>query len=207
MTQRPRGRPIAFERDRAVLEAARLFWRYGYSGTSTRSLTAALGVSSSSLYAAFGSKGGLFEEAIRVYAGRYHRIYQEAVAEEEPAGVIEHLLTASVLEFTQDPADHPGCLAGSAALADSADTLDAAAYVAELRAADEELLRARLEEAAGQPAQQGGLASEADARRLADLVRTLWHGLSARAVDGAGREELLETVHLARELIGRHLTD
>lgn len=202
MTQRPRGRPPAFERDRAVLEAARLFWRYGYSGTSTRALTTALGVSSSSLYAAFGSKGGLFEEAIRVYAGRYHRIYQDAVAEEGPAGVIGHLLTASVREFTQDPAGHPGCLAGSAALADSADTLDAAAYVAALREADENLLRERLE----QSAREGALASEAEARRLADLVRTLWHGLSARAVDGAGREELLETVRLARELIDQRLS-
>ncbi|RAA21994.1 TetR/AcrR family transcriptional regulator, partial [Burkholderia multivorans] len=36
-----RGRPPAFERDQALLEAARLFWRHGYSGTSTRALTSA----------------------------------------------------------------------------------------------------------------------------------------------------------------------
>ncbi|MHC3472875.1 TetR/AcrR family transcriptional regulator [Streptomyces sp. 7R007] len=67
--------------DVLVLDAARLLWRRGHSGTSTRALTAALGLSTSSLYAAFGSKAGLFEESVRTYAERYRDIYRRAVAE------------------------------------------------------------------------------------------------------------------------------
>ncbi|MBE8146005.1 helix-turn-helix transcriptional regulator [Brevibacterium casei] len=71
-----RGRPPEFDREHALLEAARLFWRRGYSGTSTRALTAAIGISSSSLYSAFGGKAGLFAEAVEVYADRYAEIYR-----------------------------------------------------------------------------------------------------------------------------------
>ncbi|MDN6748212.1 MAG: TetR/AcrR family transcriptional regulator, partial [Brevibacterium sp.] len=62
-----RGRPPEFDREAAVLEAARLFWRRGYSGTSTRDLTSAIGVSTSSLYSAFGSKAGVLEESVSFY--------------------------------------------------------------------------------------------------------------------------------------------
>ncbi|WP_329180242.1 TetR/AcrR family transcriptional regulator [Streptomyces decoyicus] len=90
--------PVAFDRDRAILDAARLFWRRGYSGTSTRDLTAALGLSTSSLYAAFGSKAGLFEEAVRTYAERYREIYRQAVAEKDLRTVIDQILIDSVHE-------------------------------------------------------------------------------------------------------------
>ncbi|WP_284433065.1 TetR/AcrR family transcriptional regulator [Streptomyces sp. TUS-ST3] len=61
MTVRTRGRPPAFGRERAILDAARLFWRRGCSGTSTRALTAALGPSAAILYGVFGHKAGLSE--------------------------------------------------------------------------------------------------------------------------------------------------
>src|SRR5690348_16822538 len=83
MIQPQRGRPRTFDRDQAILAAARLFWRYGYSGTSTRTLTEALGISTSSLYAAFGTKADLFEESVRRYAERYREIYQQAVTEDD----------------------------------------------------------------------------------------------------------------------------
>ena len=45
-----------------------LFWRHGFEGTSTSQLTAAMGVSPPSLYAAFGSKDGLYREAVALYS-------------------------------------------------------------------------------------------------------------------------------------------
>ena len=145
--QPTRGRPRAFDRDRAVLDAARLFWRRGYSGTSTRDLTAALGLSTSSLYAAFGSKAGLFEEAVRTYAERYREIYQQAVAEKDLQTVIERILTDSVHEFTRPSDMHPGCLISSAVMTDSTSTLDTSAYAAELHGSNEQTLLARIERA------------------------------------------------------------
>ncbi|MFI6551149.1 TetR/AcrR family transcriptional regulator [Streptomyces prunicolor] len=198
-----RGRPRAFDRDRVILDAARLFWRRGYSGTSTRALTAALGLSTSSLYAAFGSKAGLFEETVRTYAERYREIYQQAVTEDDFGTVIERILIDSVHEFTQPDSTHPGCLISSAVMTDSTGTLDTSAYVAELHRSNRQLLLTRAERAV----QDGDLADGISATALTELVQTLWHGLSVRSNLGATRADLIEAAQLANELIRRHLTD
>ena len=53
-----------------------MFWDRGYQGASISALTAAMGIGSPSLYAAFGSKAKLFQEATDLYlaedAGRAH---------------------------------------------------------------------------------------------------------------------------------------
>lgn len=199
--QPTRGRPRAFDRDRAILDAARLFWRRGYSGTSTRDLTAALGLSTSSLYAAFGSKAGLFEEAVRTYAERYREIYRQAVTEKDLRTVIDRILIDSVHEFTRPSDAHPGCLLSSAAMTDSTSTLDTSAHYAELHAWNERALHARIERAA----QDGELVAGTDATALTGVVQSVVHGLSVRANLGTPSEDLLATAHLAHELICRQL--
>ena len=201
MAERTRGRPRAFDRDHAVLSAARLFWRRGYSGTSTRALTEALGLSTSSLYAAFGSKAGLFEETVRTYAERYREIYQQAVAEPDIRTVLERVLTDSVHEFTQPSDAHPGCLVSSAVMTDSTSTLDTSAYVTELHRRNERILRARIEEAA----RDGELATGTNPVALTGLVQSLWHGLSVRANLGAPRGDLLAAARLAHRLLCQQL--
>ncbi|AJE48815.1 TetR/AcrR family transcriptional regulator [Celeribacter indicus] len=62
------GRPRGFDRDEAIATAMRLFWRHGYEGVSLAMLTDAIGVAPPSLYAAFGSKAGLYREAVDRYA-------------------------------------------------------------------------------------------------------------------------------------------
>ncbi len=202
VSQPTRGRPRAFDRDRVILDAARLFWRRGYSGTSTRDLTAALGLSTSSLYAAFGSKAGLFEEAVRTYAERYREIYRRAVAEQDLRTVIDQILIDSVHEFTQPSDAHPGCLLSSAAMTDSTSTLDTSAYYAELHSWNERALLARIERAV----QDGELVAGTDAAALTGLVQSVVHGLSVRANLGTAREDLLATAQLAHELVCRQLT-
>ncbi|KNB53228.1 TetR/AcrR family transcriptional regulator [Streptomyces caatingaensis] len=202
MPQQNRGRPRSFDRDRAVLDAARLFWRRGYSGTSTRALTTALGLSTSSLYAAFGSKAGLFEEAVRTYAEPYREIYRRAVAERDFTTVVERVLVDSVHEYTRPPDTHPGCLLSSAAMTDSTSTLDTSAYYAELHGWNERALLARTRQAV----RDGELPAGTDAPALTGLVQSVVHGLSVRATLGASREDLLAAARLAHDLIGRRLT-
>lgn len=202
VSQPTRGRPRAFDRDRAILDAARLFWRRGYSGTSTRDLTAALGLSTSSLYAAFGSKAGLFEEAVRTYAERYREIYRQAVAEKDLRTVIDRILIDSVQEFTRPSDAHPGCLLSSAAMTDSTSTLDTSAYYAELHGWNERALLARVERAV----QDGELVAGTDPAALTGLVESVVHGLSVRANLGTAPEDLLATARLTHELISRQLT-
>jgi len=191
------GRPRTFTRETAILAAARLFWRHGYSGTSTRALTAALGLSTSSLYAAFGSKAGLFEAAVRTYAERYHTIYQEAVAQKDIRAVIESLLTHSVYEFTQPSESHPGCIISSAVMTNSTETLNTQIYIKELQNLDERMLLTRIQRAD----REGQLRSGATPSALARLVQCVWQGLSASANQGGDREALLTTARLAHELV------
>ncbi len=197
MATRSAGRPRSFDRGFALREAARLFWRHGFAGTSTRMLTACLGISSSSLYAAFGTKAELFDEAVRTYALRYSAIYDRAVAEPTVHRVIERVLIDSVEEFARPEEGHPGCLTSSAVMADTSETLDVRGYVAELQRSDEARLRARIERGV----LDGDIAPTTDSVVLAELVQTIWQGLSARSALGSRREELLSVVSLALTLI------
>ncbi|MFI5607940.1 TetR/AcrR family transcriptional regulator [Amycolatopsis sp. NPDC051903] len=65
------ARTREFDTDQAVAAAMEAFRRKGYEGTSMRDLAEATGVGSGSLYAAFGSKDGLYLAALDLYRQRY----------------------------------------------------------------------------------------------------------------------------------------
>ncbi|WP_281281762.1 TetR/AcrR family transcriptional regulator [Paracoccus gahaiensis] len=52
----------------AVKTALQLFRRYGYEGVSLTMLTNAIGIAAPSLYSAYGSKAGLYREALDRYS-------------------------------------------------------------------------------------------------------------------------------------------
>ena len=65
--RKARGRPRTFDDDAVVAAAMELFWRSGYAGVSVPDLSAATGLSTSSLYNAYGSKLSLYEAALDHY--------------------------------------------------------------------------------------------------------------------------------------------
>ena len=62
-----KGRPREFDLDDALAAALRVFWRNGYEAASMAELTAAMGITKPSLYAAFGNKEALFHKALDLY--------------------------------------------------------------------------------------------------------------------------------------------
>lgn len=62
-----RGRPVEFCRKTAIEAAIDVFWRQGYEATSLQDLLAAMDLSKSSFYQAFGSKQQLFETCLEHY--------------------------------------------------------------------------------------------------------------------------------------------
>ncbi len=63
-------RPRSFDEDEVLDQALELFWKRGYQATTTRDLEAALGLSQSSIYNAFGSKQALLHAALDRYEAR-----------------------------------------------------------------------------------------------------------------------------------------
>jgi TetR/AcrR family transcriptional regulator, copper-responsive repressor len=61
------GRPREFDRDAALATAMMLFWQHGFENVSIAQITDAIGIAPASLYAAFGCKARLYEEAIGLY--------------------------------------------------------------------------------------------------------------------------------------------
>ena len=78
------GRPRAFDIDKALDRALKVFWRKGFEGASLHDLTRAMGINRPSLYAAFGNKEALFRRALDRYdsgpAGYVHEALEEPTA-------------------------------------------------------------------------------------------------------------------------------
>lgn len=61
------AKSIKFDRQDVILKAMNLFWEKGFHATSMRDLQTALDMRPGSIYAAFGSKEGLFELTLEAY--------------------------------------------------------------------------------------------------------------------------------------------
>lgn len=175
------GRPRQFV-DNEVLEAAMLlFWEQGYESTSLTQLREATGLSSASIYHAFGSKEGLFERTIAHYVARPGSVQSLTSDESDPAGdVLVRLLHGSV--DTQVDTSHPGgCLVALAAtVVPSAAGSHPAAIVAAQRRRDQQCIRRCVERAVA----AGVLLPHISAEGVTLLAHTFILGLSIQIRDG-----------------------
>ena len=161
------------------------FWRHGYEATSLNDLTAAMGVTPPSIYAAFQSKKLLFLEAVRLYVGEPSvsgRIIAESLTGRD---AVRGLLEASVVGFTGEDTP-PGCLLASAAISCSTEAADVQSELASIRIGIETQLRERL--ALG--VSDGELDAATDVEAVAAHVMAVIQGLSTLARDGASRSKL-----------------
>jgi len=197
---RRRGRPRRFDRAAALALAGELFWRLGYEGTSVADLTAALGITPQSLYAAFGSKAELYREALAWYRAGDGGFVEQALVEEPTAiAAIGRLLHQAAREFTR-PGRPPGCMISAAVLTCATENQPVADHTSALRRATLGLLQERLEAAVA----AGELRSDADAAALARFVGAIIQGLSVQARDGATEAELDALATLALDQLKRH---
>lgn len=183
---RKTGRPLSFDRAKALEQAMLTFWRHGYETSSINDLTAAMGITAPSLYAAYGDKKRLFLEAMRLYAGSPYDIEQalsEAPTSREAA---RRMLVAAAEAFTGELTPR-GCLLASATASGSEASADVQRAVAQVR----EEIKSRLKARIGRDVSQGLLPAAANSDSLAGLVIAVIQGLSVLARDGADRPELL----------------
>jgi AcrR family transcriptional regulator len=188
MPGKPRGRPRGFDREAALHRAMELFWERGYEGTSISELTRAIGISSPSLYAAFGSKEELFLEAIALFDASEGAVTESALRREPTArAAIEAMLRDNV-DMYADPENPSGCMVVLATTTWTPENEDVRTYLAALRQKPYELMRERLERE---------LPPGTDVEALAHFYNTVLEGLSIQARDGFSRETMHAIVDCA----------
>lgn len=159
-----------------------VFWRHGYEASSIAQLRAATGLSSASLYGAFGSKEGLFERAVEHYIAGPGRVSESV--RDLTRGPLEAL--SSMLHGTidmQSDAAHPGgCLVALSANlgADGDDDIAARAVVATRRAGD----RARIEVCLRRGIAAGVIRADLEPDATAIMVHSFVLGVSTQLLDG-----------------------
>ena len=104
------GRPRAFDIDKALDRALKVFWKRATRGHLWRSLTRAMGINRPSLYAAFGNKEALFRKVVDRYVERSARVLcARGPWPSRPGGVVERLLFGAI-DLMTDPGHPRGCL-------------------------------------------------------------------------------------------------
>jgi AcrR family transcriptional regulator len=181
----PGGRPREFDENKALERAMEVFWRHGYEGATLPALTKAMGINRPSLYAAFGSKEGLFRRALDRYVAGPADYVRVAMAAPTAREVVKQLLNGAV-KLLSDPAHPHGCLLVQGALACGAECDAIGKALTARRATGVAALAKRLEKAK----LNGDLPKDADAAALACYFTAVIYGLAVQAAGGATRKEL-----------------
>ena len=186
------GRPRGFDTEEALERAMLVFWEHGYEGASLADLTSAMGISATSMYAAFGNKEELFRKALERYNDGPGSYLVRALEEPTALGVATAILNGTVRTTTR-PAHPHGCMGVQGALT----TGDSGREVRDLLAAWRNNGCSRVRERFQRAVDDGDLPPQTDPGLLARYVTTLSFGIAVQAASGVGRDELQEVADAA----------
>jgi AcrR family transcriptional regulator len=180
----PRGRPREFCVEDALAQALRVFWAHGYEGASLSDLTAAMGITRPSLYAAFGNKEELFRKALDLYERDKLAYVGEALEAATARGVAERLLQGAIdLQTGSDPR---GCLGVISSTACGTEAESIRQEVLARRASSDAALLQRFEQARS----DGDLPGHITPEGLMQYLTAVIQGLCLQAGAGASVDEL-----------------
>lgn len=181
-----RGRPRGFDRDLALQKIMDVFWAKGYEAAQLNDLTAAIGITPPSFYAAFGSKEQAFREAVSLYVETAGSGSMRALNTVETAQqAIRAMLLASIDVALNAPQSN-GCLLILGVMNCQAETEPLYDLLKGLRKETVERVRARLERGVA----DGDLPQTTDIATLASYYGAIMQAISMQARDGARRPEL-----------------
>jgi AcrR family transcriptional regulator len=183
------GRPRTFDRDAALEAAMHTFWRKGYGGASLADLTKAMHINAPSLYAAFGSKDGLYRMALDRYERGPAAYGAQALGKPRIREAVRALLYGALDVSTNNK--HPGgCLLVQGILVSGKAADPLRKEMNRRRAAGVRIVQKRLELAK----KQRELPRDSDPSMLARHLIIVIRGLAVEAASGATRAQLKKVI-------------
>ena len=185
----PKGRPREFCVDAALAAALRVFWSKGYEGASMADLTAAMGITKPSLYAAFGNKEALFHKALDLYEAEKLEYTRVALEQPTARSVAEHIMRGAIDAQTSS-CGPKGCLGVISSVACGAEAESIRADVIARRASSQAALVERFERAK----HEGDLPDHIEVAGLTSYLFAILQGMAVQAGSGASRADLERVV-------------
>ncbi|WP_326570589.1 TetR/AcrR family transcriptional regulator [Actinacidiphila glaucinigra] len=186
-----------FDTEKAVDAAMNAFRGKGYEGTSVQDLVDATGVGRGSLYAAFGSKEGLYLAAMDRYREQYALPLVEVLRSGAPGReLLREVLVAAVDEIARD-GSRRACLIVGAAMERVAHDPRVATHVESTTV----LLEDALAQVVAQAQADGQVSGKRDARDLARYLVVTMHGLRVMGAINPDREVLTAVVDAALDAL------
>lgn len=175
-----------------------LFWERGYEATSLQVLTDTLGIGRGSLYAAFGSKDGLYRAALDHYLDLTASAMLHSLTDGED--VISTIRTAMLgrLEIAVGDPLRRGCMLVNAACELLPRDTTTCRTVQDVTLANRDAIEHVLQSAAD----RGEVELAFDARSLADLLMACLTGLLVSAKVRPDMASITRTVDMALSTIG-----
>lgn len=173
------ARNARYDRQIALEKAMNLFWEKGYAGASMKQIEQALDMRPGSIYATFGSKDGLFREALTAYAEQGGIELREHLAGHTSAidGLQEYLRRTARQSSPGGETPSRACMIVKTLLEASNTNVAMADQANTILNAIEESLKELLEQAKI----QGELLADTDCSRLARLLQAQIIGLRSFA--------------------------
>jgi TetR/AcrR family transcriptional regulator, transcriptional repressor for nem operon len=181
-----------FNLDKAVAAAMDVFRRKGYEATSMRDLSEATGLGSGSLYAAFGSKEGLYLAALDLYRRRYAAPLADIVRAGEDARAVLREIFVSIVDDIVGDGQRQACLIVGAAVERAGD-----ARVSERLRASTQSLEHTLFDVLAQGQLRGQVPAGRSAADLAAFLVTTMQGLRVMGAIDPDRAALMRSVEVA----------
>jgi TetR/AcrR family transcriptional repressor of nem operon len=186
-----------FDTEKAVEAAMNAFRRNGYDGTSIQDLVDVTGVGRGSLYAAFGSKEGLYLAAMDRYREYYALPLVDVLREGAPSRELLHeVLFAAVDEIVRD-GSRRACLIVGAAVGRIAQDPQVTAHVQSTT----EMIEDALYQVVAEAQADGQLSGKQDARTLARYLIMTMHGLRVMGSIQSDRTSLMAVVETALDAL------
>ncbi|WP_247150909.1 TetR/AcrR family transcriptional regulator [Escherichia coli] len=181
------GRPRRFAPEQAVSAAKVLFHQKGFDAVSVAEVTDYLGINPPSLYAAFGSKVGLFSRVLNEYVGTEAIPLADILRDDRPVGeCLVEVLKEAARRYSQN-GGCAGCMVFEGIHSHDPQARDIAVqyyHAAETTIYDYIARR-----------------HPQSAQCVTDFMSTVMSGLSAKAREGHSIEQLCATAALAGEAI------